>query len=90
MFVSWFNYLNKTKLTKQTVKILMIRLILISTVCKRVAVFTWCPNLPDFTLIFALSDWIDRSGGCVDLDRSVSVGVGLSGQHCTGPQDKCA
>ena len=29
-----------------------------------------------------------RSGGCVDLDRAVSVGVGLSGQHCTRPLDK--
>ena len=23
--------------------------------------------------------------GCVDLDRNVSVGLGLSGQHCTRP-----
>ena len=30
-----------------------------------------------------------NSGGCVDLDRTVSVEVGLSGQHCTRPQDKC-
>ena len=42
----------KNKLTKQTVKILMrrlirSRLILISTVCKRVSEFTLCPNLPD-------------------------------------------
>ena len=45
----------KNKLTKQTVKILMrrlirSRLIWISTVCKCVSEFTWCPNLPDFTL----------------------------------------
>ena len=43
------------KLTKQTVKILMIRLIrsrLIwnSTVCKCMSEFTRCPKLPDFTL----------------------------------------
>ena len=41
----------KNKLTKQTVKILMrrlirSRLIWISTVCKCVSEFTWCPNLP--------------------------------------------
>ena len=30
-----------------------------------------------------------KSGGCVGLDRTVSVGVGLSGQHCTRPLDKC-
>ena len=24
------------------------------------------------------------------MDRTVSVGVGLSGQHCTRPLDKCA
>ena len=77
----------KTKLTKQTVKI---RPIWISTVCKRVSEFAWCPGLPDFTLVIALSVWIDRSGGGVDLDRSVSVGVGLSGQHCTRPLDRCA
>ena len=43
----------KNKLTKQTVKILMIRsrLILIYTVCKCVSEFTWCLNLSDFTLI---------------------------------------
>ena len=45
----------KNKLTKQTVKILMrrlirSRLIWISTVCKWLSEFTWCPNLPDFTL----------------------------------------
>ena len=45
----------KNKLTKQTVKILMrrlirSRLIWIYTVCKCVSEFTWCPNLPDFTL----------------------------------------
>ena len=53
-----FNILNigiKNKLTKQTVKILKrrlirSRLILIYTVCKCVSEFTWCPNLPDFTL----------------------------------------
>ena len=85
----------KTKLSMQTMKILMRRLIRsrpiwISTVCKRVSEFTWCPSVPDFTLVIALSVWIDRSGGCVDLDRCVSVGVGLSGQHCTRPLDKCA
>ena len=46
----------KTKSTKQTVKILMrrlirSRLIWISSVFKCVSEFTWCPNLPDFTLI---------------------------------------
>ena len=46
----------KNKSTKQTVKILMrrltrSRLIWIYTVCKCVSEFTWCPNLPDFTLI---------------------------------------
>ena len=44
-------FIIKDKLTKQTVKILMRRLIWISTVCKCVSEFTWCPNLPDFTLI---------------------------------------
>ena len=43
-----------------------------------------------FHTVIALSVWIDRSGGCVDLDRTVSVGVVLSGQHCTIPLDKCA
>ena len=47
----------KNKLTKQTATILMgrltrSRLIWISTVCKRMFEFTWCPKLPDFTLIF--------------------------------------
>ena len=42
-------------LTNQKVKILMrrlirSRLIWIYTVCKCVSDFTWCPNLPDFTL----------------------------------------
>ena len=41
--------------TKQTVKILMrrlirSRLIWVYTVCKCVSEFTWCPNLHDFTL----------------------------------------
>ena len=41
---------------KQTVKILMrrlirSRLIQISTVCKCVSEFTWCPKFHDFTLI---------------------------------------
>ena len=45
------------KLTKQTVKILMrrlvrSRLIWMFTVCKCVSEFTWCPNLPDFTLVY--------------------------------------
>ena len=49
----------KNKLTKQTVKILMrrlirSRLIWISTVCKSVSEFTRCPKLPDFTLS---GDW---------------------------------
>ena len=48
----------QNKLTKQTVKILMrrlirSRLIWIYTICKCVSEFTWCPNLPDFTLIFS-------------------------------------
>ena len=47
-------------------------------------------NFNLFHTVIALSVWIDRSGGCVDLDRTVSVGVGLSGQHCTRPLDKCA
>ena len=38
-----------------------------------------------FHTVIALSVWIDGSRGCVDLDRTVSVGVGLSGQHCTRP-----
>ena len=38
-----------------------------------------------FHTVIALRVWIDKSGGCVDLDRTVSVGVGLSGQHCTRP-----
>ena len=40
----------KNKLTKQTVKILMSRLIWIYTVCKCVSEFPLCPDLPDFTL----------------------------------------
>ena len=45
----------KNKLTEQTVKILMRRLvrshlIWISAVCKCMSEFTCCPNLPDFTL----------------------------------------
>ena len=45
----------KNKLTKQTVKILMRRLVRsclvwISSVCKCMSEFTWCPKLPDFTL----------------------------------------
>ena len=44
------------KSTKQAVKILMrrlirSRLIWIYSVCKCVSEFTWCPNLPDFTLV---------------------------------------
>ena len=31
-----------------------------------------------FHTVIALSVWIDGSGGCVDLDRTVSVGLGLS------------
>ena len=42
-----------------------------------------------FHTVIALSVSIYRSGGCVDLDRTVSVGAGLSGQHCAGPLDKC-
>ena len=47
----------KNKLTKQTVKILMrrlirSRLIWISTVCECMSEFTWCPNLSDFTLVY--------------------------------------
>ena len=38
-------------------------------------------NFNLFHTVIALSVWIDRSGDCVDLDRAVSVGVGLSGQH---------
>ena len=52
-----------------------------------------CPSLPGvqvYPTLIALSVWIDRSGGGVDLDRSVSVGVGLSGQHCTRSLDRCA
>ena len=46
----------KNKLTKQTVKILMRRLIRsrfiwIYSICKCVSDFTWCPNLHDFTLM---------------------------------------
>ena len=48
----------KNKLTKQTVKILMrrlirSRLIWISTVCKIMSEFTWCLKLPDFILILS-------------------------------------
>ena len=56
LFVSYFNYWNKkNRLTKQTVKILMrrlirSRLIRISTVCICMSEFTRCPKLPDFTL----------------------------------------
>ena len=53
----------RNKLTKQTVKILMrrlirSRLIWIYTVCKCVSEFTWCPNLPDFTLTIRCIDII--------------------------------
>ena len=46
----------KNKINKQTVKILMRRLIWsrligIYTVCKCVSDFTWCPNLPNFSLL---------------------------------------
>ena len=47
-------------------------------------------NFNLFHPVIALSVRIDRSGGCVDLDRTVSVGVGLLGQYCTRPLDKCA
>ena len=47
-------------------------------------------NFNIFHTVIALGVWIDRSRGAVDLDRTVSVGVGLSGQHCTRPLDKCA
>ena len=45
----------KNQLSKQTMKILMRRLIRsrlfwISSVCKCMSEFTWCPKLPDFTL----------------------------------------
>ena len=50
--------------------------------------FSFLFNL--FHTVIALSVWIDMSGGCVDLDRTVSEGVGLLGQHCTRPLDKCA
>ena len=51
MFVSYFKYWNKNKLPKQIVKLLMwrlirSRLIWISTICKCVSEFTWCPTLP--------------------------------------------
>ena len=50
----------KNKLTNQTVKILMrrlirSRLIWIYTVCKCVSEITWCPNLRDCTLVLAQS-----------------------------------
>ena len=44
----------KNKWTKQTVKILMRRLIWIYTVCKGMSEFTWCPKLPDLSLCFRL------------------------------------
>ena len=52
------------KLTKQTVKTLMrrlirSRLIWIYTVCKCVSEFTRCQKLPDFTLIFAAEQTVD-------------------------------
>ena len=62
----------KIKLTKQTVKILMrrlirSRLIWIYIVCKCVSEFTWCPNSPDITLFagveynhgIAQRNWLD-------------------------------
>ena len=56
MFVSYLIIGIKNKLTKQTVKILMrrlirSRLIWISTVCKCMSELTRCPKLPDFTQI---------------------------------------
>ena len=56
LFVSYFNFWNKKRFTKQTVKILMrrlirSRLIWISTVCKCMSEFTRFPKLPASTLI---------------------------------------
>ena len=47
-------------------------------------------NFNLFHTVIALRVCIDRSGGCVDLDRTFSMAVGLSGKHCTIPLDKCA
>ena len=46
----------KNKFPKQTVKILVEPSHLYYTVCKCVSDFTWCPNLPDFTLVVDLLD----------------------------------
>ena len=51
--------------------------------------FSFFLNFNLFLTVIALSVWIVTSGGCVDMERTVSVGVGLSGQHCTRPLDKC-
>ena len=53
LFDSFYNYWNrKKKSTKQTVKILIRScLVRISTVCKCVSEFTWCPKFHDFTLL---------------------------------------
>ena len=57
----------KNKLTKQTVKILMrrlirSRLIWICTVCKCVSKLTGCPNLPYFTLFINLQMVVKPKG----------------------------
>ena len=55
----FWNICIKVKLTKQTVKILMKRLLLsrliwIVTVCKRMSEFIRCPKLPDLTLSYVV------------------------------------
>ena len=74
----------KNKLTKQTVKILMRRLIRsrlmwISTVCKCMSEFTWCPKLPDFTLLFS----VRSCGSCCDLPQDCQA-VKDMGHHNSG------
>ena len=67
----------RNKLTKQTVNILMrrlirSRLIWIYTVCKCVSEFTWCPNLPAFSLpiIFTLVDF-PKHTNAVSMEKSI-------------------
>ena len=66
------------KLTKQTVKILMRRLIRsrlswIYTVCNCVSEFTWCPNLRDFTLFVIIKVSSSYHRGTVTKCFALSV-----------------
>ena len=87
----------KNKLTKQTVKILMIRsrLIWISTVCKCMSEFTWCPKLPDFSQNDFIFGWFCH--GCSYVCRKWSSlvisffhDVNTNGWYCFwGLQYRC-